>query len=135
MAILDLPTIRPHKLSMATMMNQTMVITRITSEDGISGWGESTTIGGMTYGPESPEGMKLTIDQYIAPLLIGQDATNINLLMHKIEKNVKGNTFAKSRNRNRTSRCTGKTSWSFSFTAFGRIHQRKTSRFMDFSEW
>lgn len=93
MAILDLPTIRPHKLSMATMMNQTMVITRITSEDGISGWGESTTIGGMTYGPESPEGMKLTIDQYIAPLLIGQDATNINLLMHKIEKNVKGNTF------------------------------------------
>ncbi|MDO5655971.1 MAG: muconate/chloromuconate family cycloisomerase [Flavobacteriaceae bacterium] len=95
-SILDLPTIRPHKLSMATMMNQTMVITRITSEDGITGWGESTTIGGMTYGPESPEGMKLTIDQYIAPLLIGQESCNVNALMHKIEKNVKGNTFAKA---------------------------------------
>ena len=95
-AILELPTIRPHKLSMATMKNQTMVITRITSEDGITGWGESTTIGGMTYGPESPEGMKLTIEKYIAPHLVSQDATNINALMHKIEKNVKGNTFAKA---------------------------------------
>lgn len=95
-SILDLPTIRPHKLSMATMMNQTMVITKITSEDGITGWGESTTIGGMTYGPESPEGMKLTIDRYLAPLLVGQEASNINSLMHKIEKNVKGNTFAKA---------------------------------------
>lgn len=35
--ILDLPTIRPHKLSMATMMSQTMVIIKITCEDGIMG--------------------------------------------------------------------------------------------------
>ncbi|MBV2166754.1 MAG: muconate/chloromuconate family cycloisomerase [Kaistella sp.] len=94
--ILDLPTIRPHKLSMATMMSQTMVIIKITCEDGIMGWGESTTIGGMTYGPESPEAMKLTIDRYIAPLLIGKDASNINALMHSINKNVKGSTFAKA---------------------------------------
>lgn len=95
-SIIDLPTIRPHKLSMATMMKQTMVIIKITSTDGIIGWGESTTIGGMTYGPESPESMKLTVDQYIAPLLIGKDATNINLLMHEINRNVKGNTFTKA---------------------------------------
>ena len=95
-AILDLPTIRPHKLSMATMKNQTMVITKITSEDGISGWGESTTIGGMSYGPESPEGMKLTIDKYIAPLIIGKDATNINALMNVIGENIQANNFAKA---------------------------------------
>lgn len=94
--IIDLPTIRPHKLSMATMQQQTMVIIKITSSDSILGWGESTTIGGLTYGPESPESMKLTIDQYIAPLLVGKDATNINLLMHTINKNVKGNNFAKA---------------------------------------
>ncbi len=95
-AILDLPTIRPHKLSMATMKNQTMVITKITSEDGISGWGESTTIGGMSYGAESPEGMKLTIDKYIAPLIIGKDATNINALMNVIGENIQANNFAKA---------------------------------------
>lgn len=95
-SIIDLPTIRPHKLSMATMMKQTMVIIKITSTDGIIGWGESTTIGGMTYGPESPESMKLTVDQYISPLLIGKDATNINVLMHEINRNIKGNTFTKA---------------------------------------
>ena len=95
-SIIDLPTIRPHKLSMATMMKQTMVIIKITSTDGIIGWGESTTIGGMTYGPESPESMKLAVDQFISPLLTGKDATNINVLMHEINRNVKGNTFTKA---------------------------------------
>ena len=94
--IIELPTIRLHKLSMATMMSQTMVITKITSDDGIIGWGEATTIGGMTYGPESPEAMKLTIERYISPLLSGKDASNINALMLDINKNVKGSTFAKA---------------------------------------
>ncbi|KIA83897.1 muconate cycloisomerase [Kaistella solincola] len=94
--IIELPTIRPHKLSMATMMSQTMVIIKITSDDGIIGWGEATTIGGMTYGPESPEAMKLTIERYISPLLSGKDASNINALMLDINKNVKGSTFAKA---------------------------------------
>lgn len=94
--IIDLPTIRPHHLSMTVMMNQTIVLTRIYSDDGICGFGESTTIGGLSYGAESPEGMKLTIDQYIAPLLIGQDATNIHLLRKVINKNIQHNTFAKA---------------------------------------
>lgn len=94
--IIDLPTIRPHKLSMATMMHQTMVVIKIRSSDGVVGWGESTTIGGMSYGPESPESIQLTIDRYIAPLIIGKEAANINSVMKTINKNVQGNTFAKA---------------------------------------
>ena len=94
--IIDLPTIRPHKLSMATMMHQTMVVIKIRSSDGVVGWGESTTIGGMSYGPESPESIQLTIDRYIAPLLIGKAGANINSIMKTINKNVQGNTFAKA---------------------------------------
>ncbi len=94
--IVDLPTIRPHHLSMTVMMNQTLVLIKIFSDDGIVGFGESTTIGGLSYGAESPEGMKLTIDQYIAPLLIGKDATNIHALRKLINKNVQHNTFAKA---------------------------------------
>jgi len=75
--IVDLPTIRPHHLSMAIIKNQAMVIIRLHCSDGIEGNGESTTIGGLNYGSESPEGIKLTIDTYIAPLLIGSDATAI----------------------------------------------------------
>lgn len=94
--ILDLPTIRPHKLSMTTMRNQTMVIVQLFCEDDIIGFGECATIGGLSYGAESPESMKLTIEHYIVPHLIGKSATNVNARMHDIECNVKGNQFAKA---------------------------------------
>ncbi len=94
--IVELPTIRPHKLSMAVMNIQTMVIIRLFCSDDTEGLGEATTIGGMSYGPESPEGMKLTIDKYIAPLILGKDATNVGAVMHLINQYVKGNTFAKN---------------------------------------
>ncbi|AWI59419.1 muconate/chloromuconate family cycloisomerase [Sinorhizobium fredii] len=93
--ILDLPTIRPHRLSMVTMNRQSMTIVRVRCSDGFEGLGEGTTIGGLAYGPESPEGMKLTIDAYVTPLLIGRDATRIQAAMDLVAKAVKGNHFAK----------------------------------------
>jgi len=50
----------------------------------------------MAYGPESPEAMKLSIDAYFAPAMIGQDATRIQALMAHLGKLVKVNHFAKS---------------------------------------
>ncbi|PTX18291.1 muconate cycloisomerase [Pontibacter mucosus] len=94
--IVDLPTIRPHHLSMAVMRNQTMVIVRLFCSDGIEGVGEATTIGGLSYGNEFPEGMKFTIDTYLAPLLTGKPATSINAVMAELEHQVQGNNFAKS---------------------------------------
>jgi muconate cycloisomerase len=93
--LVDLPTIRAHQLAMATMQQQTLVIVRMTSSDGIEGIGEATTIGGLSYGEESPEGMKLTIDTYLAPALIGFDASNINGAMARLNKVARGNRFAK----------------------------------------
>ncbi|TDF84032.1 muconate cycloisomerase family protein [Pseudomonas sp. H9] len=94
--IVDLPTIRPHKLAMHTMQAQTLVIIRVRCADGVEGIGESTTIGGLAYGYESPESIKQNIDSHLAPALIGMDASNINAAMLKLEKIAKGNTFAKS---------------------------------------
>jgi len=93
--LLDLPTIRPHKLSMATMQGQTLMIVRLHCSDGVVGIGEGTTIAGLAYGPESPEGMKLAIDTYLAPVLVGSDATRAQALMARLGKLVKGNHFAK----------------------------------------
>ncbi|MDG5496945.1 muconate cycloisomerase family protein [Niveispirillum sp. BGYR6] len=93
--LVDLPTIRPHVLAMATMQVQTLVIVRIRTQDGVEGIGEATTIGGLSYGPESPEGIKLTLDHYIAPLLLGHDASRPALLMDLVGKLVVGNHFAK----------------------------------------
>ena len=93
--LVDLPTIRAHQLAMTTMQQQTLVIVRLRSSDGIEGIGEATTIGGLSYGEESPEGIKLTIDTYLAPALVGLDATNINDAMLKLNKVARGNRFAK----------------------------------------
>jgi muconate cycloisomerase len=93
--IVDLPTIRPHQLSMTTMNGQTLMIVRIRMSDGIVGIGEGTTIGGLAYGPESPEGMKVAIDTYITPILLQSDPNRIGPTMGAINKAAQGNNFAK----------------------------------------
>lgn len=93
--MVDLPTIRPHILSMATMMQQTAVFVRIHCADGIIGTGEATTIGGLSYGPESPEGIKLALDTYFAPLLLSADSSRPALLMARLAQAIVGNHFAK----------------------------------------
>ncbi|AIA74354.1 muconate cycloisomerase [Halomonas campaniensis] len=94
--LVDLPTIRPHKLSMTTMACQTMVIVRMRHSDGVEGLGEGTTIGGLAYGPESPESIKRNIDTYLAPLLIGQPSGNIHQLRARLNRHIRGNMIAKS---------------------------------------
>lgn len=94
--LVDIPTIRPHKLSMATMGCQTLTIVKMQCANGITGWGEATTIGGLSYGAESPEGIKSAIETYLAPLLCGQTFSGPSALADKMNAHVKGNTFAKS---------------------------------------
>ncbi len=93
--LVDVPTIRPHQLAMTTMKGQTLMIVRIRTSDGIVGIGEGTTIGGLSYGAESPESMKLTIDTYLAPILLQCDPGRVALTMAAIGKAVQGNHFAK----------------------------------------
>lgn len=93
--LLDLPTIRPHQLSMATMNGQTLMLIRLYCSDGTVGVGEGTTIGGLAYGAESPEGMKLAVDTYFTPLLIGADASHVPAIMAKLNKAIHDNRFAK----------------------------------------
>lgn len=96
--ILDIPTIRPHKMSVATMQKQTLVLVKITDQDGIVGWGEATTIGGLSYGEESPESIKTNLDSYFAPLLTNlpkEHSGNIAQTSRFINRNIMGNRFAK----------------------------------------
>ena len=94
--LVDLPTIRPHVLSMATMHSQTIVVLRIHCSDGIVGLGEGTTIGGLSYCDESPESIKLAIDTYMGPLLRSSDPSRVAATMAGISRSVVGNHFAKS---------------------------------------
>lgn len=93
--LLDVPTIRPHILAMATMHHQSMVILRVTFSDGTQGVGEATTIGGLSYGEESPESIKLTLDNYITPILLKQPYKSIGETMSLLNRNIVHNRFAK----------------------------------------
>jgi muconate cycloisomerase len=92
--LLDVPTIRPHQLSVATMRQQNMVLVRIRCADGIIGWGEASTIGGLAYGEESPESMRANIETYMAPLLVGTDASSPAARMLDLRSRLQGNRFA-----------------------------------------
>ncbi len=94
--LLDVPTVRPHVLAMTTMHHQTLCLVRIFCSDGTVGIGEATTIGGLSYGPESPEGAKLAIDTYFTPVLQGRDAERPGEIMAALSRMIVGNHFAKS---------------------------------------
>ena len=94
--LVDVPTIRPHHLAMATMVTQTLVLVRVTLADGVSGWGEGTTIGGLSYGDESPEGIALAIERYLTPVAKAAGASSVARVMGDVERHVKGNHHAKS---------------------------------------
>lgn len=62
--IIDVPTVRGHVLSMTTMMTQSVVLVHIRFSGGSESLGEGASIGGLSYGPESMESIKLAIDAY-----------------------------------------------------------------------
>ena len=94
--IVDLPTIRGHVLSMATMTVQSVVLVEVRFSDGSIGIGEGTAIGGLSYGAESPESIRSAIDTYIAPVLTGLDGDKVNAARLRMEKAVLGNPIARA---------------------------------------
>lgn len=93
--LVRIPTIRPHRMAVATMNTQTLALVKVTTSDGYVGWGEATTIGGLSYGEESPESIKTNIDSYFAPLLKSLPSVNLAQTLSAINKNIQGNRFAK----------------------------------------
>lgn len=94
--IIDVPTVRGHVLSMTTMTTQSVVLVRVGFSDGSFGLGEGASIGGLSYGPESVESVKLAIDGYIAPALRGVDGDRVAAASALMDKLVKGNPIARA---------------------------------------
>lgn len=93
--IADVPTIRPHVLAMTTMHRQAIVLVFVHRNDGITGVGEATTIGGLAYGEESPESIKANVDAYFRPILLQCDANDPAAIMRLLDSHIVGNRFAK----------------------------------------
>lgn len=95
-AIVDLPLRRQHRFSSLTIDHQSYVLVRVRTAEGIEGIGEAVVPGGPWWGGESIEGIKVAIDTYLGPCLIGRNATRVESLRHEMDRLVHGNPFAKA---------------------------------------
>lgn len=94
--ILDIPTIRPHKLSFGAIQKQSPVIVQLWLSNGAFGFGEAATIGGPSWNEESPESIAHAIAHYLAPAVVQQKAGRIEHVLQRMDLACKGNAFAKS---------------------------------------
>ncbi|WP_269504911.1 muconate cycloisomerase family protein [Burkholderia sp. IMCC1007] len=92
--IVDLPTVRPHKLAMATINSQSLVVVRVRDADGNEGAGEASVI--PHYGGETVEAIKAVIDGYLAPAVMGANPADFGLLHQKMNASLKDNHYAKA---------------------------------------
>jgi muconate cycloisomerase len=81
--IVDVPTVRKHKLSQ-------------TSANGAVGIGEAATLGGPRWSEESVEAMKANIDAYLAPSLIGERADRFETAGLRMDGAARRNNAAKA---------------------------------------
>jgi len=93
--ILDIPIKRPHQFSTEKVSNKSFLLIRIELSNGVIGIGEGTTPG-IWWNGESVETMKVVIDQYAAPLLLGKDAAFSEELLQTMNRHIRGNPFAKA---------------------------------------
>ena len=94
--IVDVPTVRKHKLSQTSVTAQSYVIVRVRLANGAEGIGEAATLGGPRWSEESVEAMKANIDSYLAPALIGLRADQFGIAGIRMDQAAKRNNAAKA---------------------------------------
>ena len=94
--IVDVPTVRRHKLSNTSVSAQNYVIVQIRLANGVVGIGEAATLGGPRWSEESVEGIKATIDTYLAPAIVGRRADLIEAAGAQMDLAAKRNNAAKA---------------------------------------
>ena len=93
--IVDVPTVRQHKLSQTSVTAQSYVIVQLRLANGVVGIGEAATLGGPRWSEESVEAIKGNIDAYLAPALIGLQADRFEAAGIAMDAAAKRNNAAK----------------------------------------
>lgn len=94
--IVDVPTVRKHKLSSLSVTAQSYVIVELRLANGVIGIGEGATLGGPRWSEESVESIKATVDTYLAPALIGAAADRFEAARARMDGAAKRNNAAKA---------------------------------------
>src|SRR3989442_2208465 len=95
-SLADIPVKRPHHMSVTTLHEMNFAFVRVETRGGIVGWGEAACLGGPTWSEESAESVQVVLERYVAPWLVGRDATGIEPLRLEMGRRVQGNPFARA---------------------------------------
>lgn len=94
--IVDVPTVRRHKLSHTSVTAQSYVIVQVRLANGTDGIGEAATLGGPRWSEESVEAIKANIDSDLGPAIIGMSADRFEAVAIRLEQAAKRNNAAKA---------------------------------------
>jgi muconate cycloisomerase len=94
--IVDVPTVRRHKLSSLSVTQQSYVIVELHLANGVTGIGEAATLGGPRWSEESVESIKATIDAYLAPAILDEPVDRFEMLGARMDAAAKRNNAAKA---------------------------------------
>lgn len=94
--IVDVPTVRRHKLSQTSVTAQSYVLVHVKLQNGVDGFGEAATLGGPRWSEESVESIKATIDNYLAPAILGGRADLFVSMEARMAAAAKRNNAAKA---------------------------------------
>jgi muconate cycloisomerase len=94
--IVDVPTVRRHKLSQTSVTAQSYVIVELRLANGVTGIGEAATLGGPRWSEESVEAIKANIDTYLAPAVLGLAADRFTVAGVQMDAAAKRNNAAKA---------------------------------------
>jgi L-alanine-DL-glutamate epimerase-like enolase superfamily enzyme len=93
--ILEIPVKSPYVFSHGVLKSFSNVLVWVFTDEGITGVGESSFVPGGGVSEETPESCKPLIDQYLAPILLGEDPFDIELIHMKMDTVVPRNLIAK----------------------------------------
>lgn len=88
------PLKRPHKMAIGTVKQLDSVLLILRTDEGITGIGEAAPAPFFSH--ETQESVVGVLSRYIGPYLIGKDPFNLEAIFSTLDKEVKGNPFAKT---------------------------------------
>lgn len=90
-----IPLRKPFKLSkvLGTLTHTQPIVVKIYTDEGIVGLGEADPF--VPFTTESPEGVKSFLKEYLGPILLGTDPTNIVRIHEIMDNTLKLNVIAK----------------------------------------
>lgn len=91
---ISIPLVRPFKTALRTVMNVEDIIVKITTEDGMVGYGEAPPTAVITG--DTKGSIVTAIRDIIKPSIVGMSILNLDAIFHKLDTCIIKNTSAKA---------------------------------------